>query len=148
MDRRLPLSLALVAAMAAGSAFAQNAPATLQIDSGSAMISTGGEFTSIGPGAQVPGGSRLMLTEGSRATLVYPNGCTKSFASAGVFNVTGTCVAGASSTSAAGRGFATGVDAGAIGLIAGGTLAVGAILANMDDEPIVEPVPPPPPVSR
>ncbi|HRP87581.1 MAG TPA: hypothetical protein PLS34_08680 [Gammaproteobacteria bacterium] len=139
MHQRLLFTTALVSALAAAPVLAQSSAATLRIDSGSAMVSTGGEFTTAGSGAQVPGGSRLMLTEGSSATLVYPNGCTKRFESAGVHNVTGTCSLAASGGSGAGG---AGVDWTGAGLIAGGTVLVGAVLANQDDVEIQAPVPP------
>ena len=131
--------LALAGALCAAPAFAQDGgSATLRVDVGSAMVSNGGEFVSASSGTQVTAGNRVMLAEGSRATLVYPNGCTQPLSSAGVYGVPATCVA------AAGSSGATGVDAGGIGIVAGVAAAGAAALATMDDVEYVEP----PPVSR
>ena len=135
--------LALAGALCAAPAFAQDGgSATLRVDVGSAMVSNGGEFVSASSGTQVTAGNRVMLAEGSRATLVYPNGCTQPLSSAGVYGVPATCVAAAGSSGAATA--ATGVDAGGIGIVAGVAAAGAAALATMDDVEYVEP----PPVSR
>lgn len=135
--------LALAGALCAAPAFAQDGgSATLRVDVGSAMVSNGGEFVSASSGTQVTAGNRVMLAEGSRATLVYPNGCTQALSSAGVYGVPATCVAAAGSSGAATA--ATGVDAGGIGIVAGVAAAGAAALATMDDVEYVEP----PPVSR
>ena len=133
------LLAATLASLFIAPAFAQQAEsATLRVDSGSAMVSTGGEFSTAASGAQVAPGSRVMLAEGSRATLVYPNGCTQALSAAGVYGVPATCVAAASGSAAAG---AAGTDLTAAGIIAG-VAAVGAVgLNSMDEEPA-------PPVSR
>ena len=139
-------SLLLTAALAtvfSAPVLAQGAGATLRIDSGSAMVSTGGEFTTVSSGAQVPSGARVMLAEGSSATLVYPNGCTQPMSSAGVYGVPATCVAAGS---AGGNAAATtaGVDAGGAAIIAGVAVVAAAGLASMDEVEAVQP----PPVSR
>lgn len=140
-----PLLLALaLAALLTAPAFAQETngitSATLRIDSGSAMVSTGGEFSTAPSGVRVPSGSRVMLPEGSRATLVYSNGCTQALNNAGVYNVSATCVAALPQGSTA----AAGADLGGAAIISGLAVAGAAALASMDD---VEAVPPPP-VSR
>lgn len=139
---RLLLAAAL-ASLSIAPAFAQQTQtATLRVDSGSAMVSNGGEFTTAASGSQVAPGSRVMLAEGSRATLVYPNGCTQALSAAGVYGVPATCVAAASGSASAGT--AAGADLGAAGIIAG-VAAVGALgLSSMDDVPAEVP----PPVSR
>lgn len=144
-----PLYLAaLMAAAISAPAFAQDqVTATLRVDSGSAMISQGGEFTPAASGSQVPSGSRVMLAEGSRATLVYPNGCSQALSTAGVFSVPATCVAAAGTNggATAGGGTAAGVDLAAVGIIGGSVAAIAGIAeATMDDQP----APPPPPISR
>ena len=140
---KTPLLLAFAFAAAfATPVLAQGAGATLRIDSGSAMVSTGGEFTTVSSGAQVPSGARVMLAEGSSATLVYPNGCTQPMSSAGVYGVPATCVAAGS---AGGNAAATaGVDAGGAAIIAGVAVVAAAGLASMDEVEAVQP----PPVSR
>ncbi|MEN1959477.1 hypothetical protein WCE41_03920 [Luteimonas sp. MJ246] len=134
------LLAAALASLFIAPTFAQQAEsATLRVDSGSAMVSTGGEFSTAASGTQIAPGSRVMLAEGSRATLVYPNGCTQALSAAGVYGVPATCVAAASGSAAAGT--AAGADLGAAGIIAG-VAAAGAVgLNSMDEEPA-------PPVSR
>ncbi|MBB1472244.1 hypothetical protein H5368_04290 [Luteimonas sp. MC1782] len=139
-------SLLLTAALAtifSAPALAQGAGATLRIDSGSAMVSTGGEFSTASSGAQLPTGARVMLGEDSRSTLVYTNGCTQALNDPGVYRVAATCVAatGAGGSSAAGT---AGVDLGGAAIITGVTALAAAGLASMDDVEYVAP----PPVSR
>ena len=81
------LLTAALATMFAAPVLAQGAGATLRIDSGSAMVSTGGEFSTASSGAQLPTGSRVMLGEDSRSTLVYSNGCTQALNDPGVYRV-------------------------------------------------------------
>lgn len=150
MTRQLLLATALAATFVAAPAFAQDSTATLRIDSGSAMVSTGGEFTTAVSGAQVEAGNRVMLTEGSRATLVYSGGCTQALTTAGVYSVPSTCRSSAGAAGAtAGTGTGTaagavGVDMGGLGIVTGIAVAGAAALASMDEVPYVEP----PPVSR
>ena len=140
------LLIGIAAALCAAPAFAQQeaATATLRVDAGSVMVSNGGEFVSATSGTQVPTGARVMLAEGSRATLVYPGGCTQPLTSAGVFGVPATCVVAAGSSGAATAATATGVDVAGLGIVAG-VAAAGAVgLDSMDDVEYEEP----PPVSR
>lgn len=149
------LIIGIAAALCAAPAFAQQeaATATLRVDAGSVMVSNGGEFVSATSGTQVPTGSRVMLAEGSRATLIYPGGCSQPLTSAGVFGVPVTCVAAAGSsgaTTATGTtgttaaGTAAGVDVAGLGIVAG-VAAAGAVgLDSMDEVEYEEP----PPVSR
>ncbi|RPD84079.1 hypothetical protein EGK76_13365 [Luteimonas sp. 100069] len=116
------------------------------------MISQGGEFTPAASGTQVPAGSRVMLAEGSRATLVYPNGCSQPLSSAGVYSVPSTCVAASSRSNVYGPVGASGVEWGAVGIIGGSVAAIVAIAEGTldDSDPPQEPLrgAPPPPVSR
>ncbi|MEN1957902.1 hypothetical protein [Luteimonas changyuni] len=138
------LIAAALATLFAAPALAQSESATLRIDSGSAMVSSGGEFTSAASGTQLAPGSRVMLTEGSRATLVYPNGCTQALGAAGVHGVPATCVSSRSAAVVPAQAGATGVDMGGAAIISGIAVAGAAVLHAMDDEDYV----PPPPVSR
>lgn len=137
MRPRLMLATALALVLSAP-AFAQDATVTLQIDSGTAMISTGGEFTTAASGTQVPAGARVMVPEGSRATLVYSNGCSRSLGSTGVHGVPATCVAGGSNTAGSGGAGGTGSALGTVGVVALGTALVAGGLASMDDVPVDE----------
>jgi len=155
MNKSLLLA-ALLCAAATAPTFAQGQSApTLRVDSGSAMTSQGGEFAPAASGTQVPAGSRVMLAEDSRATLVYPDGCLQPLSSAGVYTVPPACVA------AERRGVyvplgASGVDWGAVGIIGGSVAAIVAIAeGTLDDsdppQQLPQQLPPrvaPPPVSR
>jgi|GEM_PF-2411397 len=145
MNKSLLLA-ALLCAAATAPTFAQGQSApTLRVDSGSAMTSQGGEFAPAASGTQVPAGSRVMLAEDSRATLVYPDGCLQPLSSAGVYTVPPACVA-------AERRGASGVDWGAVGIIGGSVAAIVAIAeGTLDDSDPPQQLPPrvaPPPVSR
>ncbi|MCD9032746.1 hypothetical protein LDO32_13525 [Luteimonas sp. Y-2-2-4F] len=132
------LSLAALLATALGTAHAQEQAVTVRVESGSVMASQGGEFVTVPSGAQLPPGSRLMLSENASATLVYANGCSRPLSAAGVYAVPATCVPVAST----GSGAATGVDVQGALILAGGTAAVAAGLASMDQEDV------PPSISR
>ncbi|TWT21079.1 hypothetical protein FQY83_06870 [Luteimonas marina] len=138
---RLLFAAALAASLSAAPAIAQDGAATLRIESGSAMVSTDGEFTTAASGTQVAPGNRVMLPEGSRATLVYPNGCTQPLREGGTYTVPATCVAAAGSSGGAGAG----VDYAGLGIVTGLVVAGAAGLASMDQQDVVTP---PPPVSR
>jgi len=141
---RTLIAAALATVLFAAPAFAQDSPPTLRVDIGSAMVSTGGEFVTAPSGSQLAPGSRVMLTEGSQATLVYPNGCTQPLTSAGVHGVPATCVSSRSAAVVPAQAGATGVDMGGAAIISGIAVAGAAVLHAMDDEDYV----PPPPVSR
>ncbi|KLJ00727.1 hypothetical protein [Luteimonas sp. FCS-9] len=137
------IRFALIAALAitaTPAAFAQDGSATLRVDRGSAMTSTGGEFAAAPSGSQVGPGTRVMLAENSRATLVYPDGCTQPLSAAGVYSVPATCVAAAGTSGATGT-MAGGEAAATVGIVAGTMALVGVGLHNMDEEPA-------PPISR
>jgi hypothetical protein len=137
---RIPFAALALATVLAAPAFAQDATATLRVDIGSAMVSNGGEFVSAPSGTAVPAGSRVMLAEGSQATLVYPNGCTQPLTSAGVFGVPATCVVATGSTAGT-AATATGVDVAGLGIVAG-VAAAGALgLSSMDEVEYEEPAP-------
>lgn len=141
---RTLIAAALATVLFAAPAFAQDSTATLRVDIGSAMVSTGGEFVTAPSGSQVAPGSRVMLTEGSQATLVYPNGCTQPLTAAGVHGVPATCVAAASTAAGTAQAGAAGVDVGGAAIISGVAVAGAAALNAMDDQDYVAP----PPVSR
>lgn len=132
------LLLATALSAVALPAMAQDNVATLRVDSGSIMTSTGGEFATAGTGAPLIEGERVMVAEGAIATVVYPSGCTRQYAEPGVYVVPDDCnVAGVA---------AAGVDWKSAGLITAGVGVGAAILANQDDSP--DTAPSAPPVSR
>ena len=129
------IALATLALAAASAAFAQDAVApaaavdtpsiALGVDSGSVLVSTGGEFTQAASGQALAPGHRVLVPEGGSATLTYGNGCQKSMASAGVYIITADCVAaGAEGSGTAG---ASGVpSAGVIAGVVGGVAVIAA----------------------
>lgn len=136
------IAAAALATLAPAHAAEESAP-TLRVDSGSVMTSTGGEFVTAASGTPVIPGTRVMLAEGSSASLVYANGCTASIAAAGVHAVPAVCQAAGSQT-AFGTAASAGVDWASAGWLFLGTAVVAGGLASMDTES----APPPPPVSR
>ncbi|KAF1695294.1 hypothetical protein [Pseudoxanthomonas koreensis] len=94
--------------------------AALAAQTGNVTLSTSGEFASVATGQRLQAGNRLMLTEGSSASLAYDNGCMINFDKPGVYTVPEECkpVAGGPSNGA----IIGGVVAGAalIGLAVGG----------------------------
>src|SRR5690606_16394966 len=146
MIRTSLIAAALLSLAAAAPAQAEQAAPTLRVDSRSVMTSTGGEFVTAASGTTVTPGTRVMLAEGSSASLVYANGCTASIAAAGVHAVPAMCQATGSRT-AVGTTAAAGVDWASAGWLFLGTAVVAGGLASMDTES----APPeyiPPPVSR
>lgn len=85
-------SILVTTALAVGvaaPAFAQDeaSTATLRVDQGSVMTSDGGEFASASTGSALTVGERLMVTEGSAATVVYSNQCSRAYNTPGVYVV-------------------------------------------------------------
>ena len=91
------LAAALVAATLAftAPAFAQDPTIVLRVDAGTALTSTGGEFTSAGTGEPLVVGEKVLINEGSKAAVVYDDGCEIKFDKPGVYEVPGECRKGA-----------------------------------------------------
>lgn len=121
-------SFALTASAAASAA---DGDVTLRVDRGGVMTSQGGEFASAQTGKSLVEGDRLMVTEGSTATLFYDNDCKREYTVPGVYVVEGSCRMAAVDA---------GTDWASAAMIAGGVAIGAAILANMDETS--------PPVSR
>ncbi|MBJ6978108.1 hypothetical protein [Luteimonas sp. MC1895] len=105
-QHRKLIALGLALALAPLAVQAQEpaaAPIGLQVDGGSVLVSSGGEFVQAAPGQAVEPGHRVMLAEGARASLDYGNGCRKAMSEPGVYTVTAVC--NAASTQ---RGYSTG----------------------------------------
>ncbi|MBN8794123.1 MAG: hypothetical protein J0I22_00100 [Stenotrophomonas nitritireducens] len=124
---------ALIAASVAfaAPAFAQeqNNSIVIQINAGSAMTSTGGDYMTANSGQPVAVGEKVMVNAGSAATLVYKNGCKMELRQPGVYTVPADCkVAGWTN-----NGTASGANA----AIIAGVAAIGAaVLANEKDVPV------------
>lgn len=131
----LRMALAMTAALAMPALAQDEAPAvTLNVDAGSVMVSDGGEFVTAANGSTLQPGTRVMVAEGSSATLGYVDGCSKSLATPGVYTVTPDCV-----PAAQGSGPGTGLVVG--GVVAGAAVIAAAAGGGSDDND-------PPPVSR
>jgi hypothetical protein len=110
----------------AAPAFAQDQNATLQIDSGSVMVSTGGDYASASNGQALASGQKVMVNEGSSATLVYGNDCKMQLSQPGVYTVPSQCNA----VAANGNGGSSGTNAAIIG---GAAAVAGALIDNEDN---------------
>jgi hypothetical protein len=114
---RLSLAVAAITVIAAAPAFAQEAVGTLQVQQGTVMTSTGGEFASAVSGQVVQAGERLMIGEDGRASVTFANDMVVNYTVPGVYTVQ-VPVAGSPVASAGGAGTATsiGITAGAAAL--------------------------------
>src|SRR5690606_3828121 len=129
---RIALAATLLAVMSLLPAFAQEAVGTLQVN-GTVMTSTGGEFVPASDGQAIAEGTRLMVSEGSSASITFPNGAVVNFTEPGVYTINmpaaGALAAGttysASSLIASNAGFIT---------FAGIIAAAGVASSVADDE--------------
>lgn len=144
--KSIPSLLAAAIAVAAFSPVhaQEGEAATLQVNRGSVMVSQqGGEFASVSEAVPLQADSRIMLAEDSAGTVVYDSGCRLRLEDPGVHAVPAeeTCNAMAAADTAVGTGTRAGItDMDGTLLLLGGTVAVAAILANMDGD---DPAPPP-----
>lgn len=145
MTKLASLLIASLALTASANALAADADATLLVDRGSVMTSQGGEFATAQSGQVLASGDRLMVTEGSAATVIYANECRRQYAIPGVYVIEEDCqlVAAAMRNGANGAANA-GVDLAAVGKVAAGVAIGAGLLSQMDEVP----GPPPAPVSR
>jgi hypothetical protein len=133
--KRKSLSALVVAATVAlsGAALAQSGDpvAVLASQAGNVSVSSNGStFAGAATGQGLLANDRLMLVEGSSATLRFDDGCTVSFDKPGVYTVPSDCKAGV-----------VGTDWKGAGIIATGVAVVAGVLASADNVP-------PPPESR
>lgn len=113
----------LVAAIAP--AYAQDSSPVLRVDRGTAMTSSGSEFVTANSGTAVSSGQRIMVPENSAVTVIYSNGCTRTYTAPGVYVVEPDCVGAAVARNGA-------TDLQAAGIIVGTVAVTAAVLANMD----------------
>lgn len=114
----------LVAAIAP--AYAQDSAPVLRVDRGTAMTSSGSEFVTANSGTVVSSGQRIMVPENSAVTVIYSNGCTRTYTAPGVYVVEPDCVGAAVARSSGAT------DLQAAGIIVGTVAITAAVLANMD----------------
>ena len=69
--------------------------ATLQINKGVVMTSTGNEYVSGFSGKTLVKAERVMIAQDGAATITYSNGCKRDLDTPGVYPVDGVCSAGA-----------------------------------------------------
>lgn len=129
MTQRLPLIAALLMALCAAPALAQEQAKpdsiVLEAKAGSVMTSTGGDYTSAQTGKQLVEGESLMLNDGAKATVVYyyDNGkrkCTEHYAGPNTYVIDDSCKA---------AGWIATNPRGTV-LIVGGAIAAAAILGS------------------
>jgi hypothetical protein len=92
------------------SGFAQNANqeqpvATLQVNKGVVMTSTGGDYITANSGQQLYSAERIMVSQDASATVVYSEHCKHTYDKAGVYQIDSDCkaavwVSGAGATAA------------------------------------------------
>ncbi len=97
--------------------------ATLQLDKGVVMTSTGGEYASGTQGQELHSGERLMVTQDGAATVVYNDHCKRTYDKPGVYKIEDDCKAAV---------WITGGEAAAA--IVGGVVAVGVVAHNIHDK--------------
>lgn len=98
----------------------KNAVATLQVNKGVVMTSTGGEFASGVTGQELVTDERLMVTKDSSATVVYNDHCKRTYDDPGVYKIDANCKAAA---------WLFGGSATEVAIIAGGVIG-GIIIYN------------------
>lgn len=122
------ISLLAVAALAfAAPAFAQDAPVDLQVESGTVMTSTGGEFETAVTGEPVVAGERVMVGENSSVLVRFANNCVIRFTQPGVHLVPNGCVPGVAGATSAGG--VAGTTVGSVVASNAGIIGVSAVIA-------------------
>jgi len=94
--------------------------ATLQVDKGVVMSSTGNEYVSAISGQRLVKAERVMIAQDGSATITYNDNCKRVLDTPGVYTVDGICSAGGWS----GLGVAAAV--------VGGVVAVGVVVDNLN----------------
>ena len=112
----------------------------LGVDSGSVLVSSGGEFIQAAPGQILAPGHRVLVSEGAAATLTYANGCQKALASAGVYIVNDDCDLASTTPGSSNAGVIAGVP--------GGVALIAAAPGGGGGSARGQPTPPPPPPPR
>lgn len=125
-------SLVLGVAMAVSLPLYAQAPAEsvapvarVETDSGVVMISDSGEFATAMANQSVPAKARIMVSEGSSATVVYKDGCKQKYDKPGVYEVSATCVPAAAFASSGGPSAAL--------IVGGAVLASAAVYTIVDN---------------
>jgi len=129
----LVLSLSAWSVSAQSDTASRNEVAKLRTDTGVIMVSAEqGPFNTAAQEQRVATGDRLMVAKDSVATVVYDNGCEKTYDQAGVYEIDADCKLGWWSRS---------TPAMRTAVIGGGAVLAAVIIHNHDDDDA-------PPVSR
>jgi len=133
---KVALATALAGLMAP--AIAQETIGTMQVN-GSVSTSMGGDFMPAASGESIQAGERIMVGEGSSASISFTNGAVVNYTTPGVYTVqmpaaVGTTVAGSTALTPAEMTFI-----GFAGLVAASGIAASAL---DDDEDLLEGEPP------
>lgn len=127
---KLAVALLAAASLFAGSAVAQSQDnnITLQVDTGSVMTSTGGDYASANSGQMLVVGEKVMVNAGSSAVAIFKNGCRVEFRQPGVYTVPAECRA---------AGWTNGSHASGSNalIIAGTAVAIGAVIGGQNNTP-------------
>ena len=119
--------IASVLSLAMAPAFAADDAPRLDTN-GEVMVSNGDAYVSAADGQVIRPGQRIMVHEGSSATVTYDNGCSISFIRPGTYPIPAVCVADSA------RRAQYGTDWVAVGVVAGVVALVAAGLESMGDE--------------
>lgn len=131
-------ALAIVLAGLMAPALAQETIGTMQVN-GSVSTSTGGDFVPAASGEAIQAGERIMVGEGSSASIRFSNGAVVDYTTPGVYTVQMPATAGTTTT---GSTALTPAEMGFIGFA--GVVAASGIAASVmdDDEDLLEGEPP------
>ena len=127
---RAATAAALLGAASLAPALAQETIGTMQVN-GTVMTSTGGEFVPAASGEAIQAGERIMVGEGSSASISFANGAVVEYTAPGVYTIQMPAVAGTAGAGAAGT--LTSAEYGLIGF-AGVVAATGVASSAMDDD--------------
>lgn len=136
---RIATAAALLGAASLAPAFAQETIGTMQVN-GTVMTSDGGEFVGASSGEAIQAGERIMVGEGSSASISFVNGAVVNYTAPGVYTIQMPAAAGVVSNS---PGVLTPAEMGFMGFA--GVIAAAGIAATVmdDDEDLIGP-----PISR
>ncbi|HEU4662459.1 MAG TPA: hypothetical protein VFS55_00365 [Dokdonella sp.] len=129
-------AVALLVAGAATAAFAQDA-ATLEVERGVVMTSSGGEFVTAHSGQSLRAGERVMVTKDGAATIVFGS-CRHTYEQPGVYTVGEGCEALAAGATSGSSGFSGAGTGGTVAFVAATAVAAGVIAHNIDADADVE----------
>lgn len=135
---RIATAAALLGAASLAPAFAQETIGTMQVN-GTVMTSDGGEFVGASSGEAIQAGERIMVGEGSSASISFVNGAVVNYTAPGVYTIQLPTVATGATATTLGQAIAD--NAGFVafaGVIAAAGIA--ASVADDDEDLIGEPI--------